>query len=108
MGIAISSTNKADRHDTTEILWKCALSTLTLALLFVRIDMNHIYAIYVQNTYRFFFILQVFQGNTDTDTEVTVDLPSENEIKAIQIIPQPQFKPIQLRFDLIGCVLGKN
>jgi hypothetical protein len=47
-------------------------------------------------------------GNTDTDTEVTVDLPSANEIKAIQIIPQPQFKPIQLRFDLIGCVLGKN
>ena len=47
MGIAISSTNKADRHDTTEILWKYALSTLTLTLLFVRIDMNHIYAIYV-------------------------------------------------------------
>jgi len=47
MGIAISSTNKADRHDTAEILWKCALSTLTLTLLFVRIDMNHIYAIYV-------------------------------------------------------------
>jgi len=47
MGIAISSTNKADCHDTTEILWKCALSTLTLILLFVRIDMNHIYAIYV-------------------------------------------------------------
>jgi hypothetical protein len=37
----------SDRHDTTEILWKCALSTLTLTLLFVRIDMNHIYAIYV-------------------------------------------------------------
>jgi hypothetical protein len=33
-------------------------------------------------------------------------LPPGNEIKALQIVPQPQFGPIQLRFELVGCVKG--
>jgi hypothetical protein len=32
LGTLLSSTNKADRHDIAEILWKVVLNTITLTL----------------------------------------------------------------------------
>jgi hypothetical protein len=32
VGTPVSSTNKTDRHDIAEILWKVALNTITLTL----------------------------------------------------------------------------
>lgn len=39
---------------------------------------------------------------------MTVDLPSLEPVEAIQIIPVAQSEPIKLRFDLIGCLMGKR
>ena len=36
----ISSTNKADRHDVTEILLKVALNTITLTLILCKIQLD--------------------------------------------------------------------
>ena len=35
-GTLVSSTNKIDRHDITEILWNVALNTITLTHIIIR------------------------------------------------------------------------
>jgi hypothetical protein len=52
-----------------------------------------------------FFYLQVFIGNSDTDTKVNHKLEPPIEARFIRLLPQTWNEHVSLRWELYGCSL---